>query len=125
MLSAFARLLATVLRRTDCADMPEPATSKILNEGIYVSFALLSGQLLTGNRGHEAAEPVVQERERCLEAHRVFREVGLLHLHVDGVAVEGGSHRHSVLEGACKIGVGFAACINWRGNLVGVRRLQR
>ncbi len=60
MLSAFARLLATVLSRTDCADMPEPATSKILNEGMDVLRYCCAG-LLAGDRGHEAAEARVQE----------------------------------------------------------------
>ena len=46
----------------------------------------------------QAAEARGQERERRLEAHGVLGERGLLHLHVDGVAVERGCERHAIFE---------------------------
>src|SRR5262245_11805284 len=101
MLSAFARLLATVLSRTDCADIPEPAISNTLNEGMSQFLALLAG-----DRGHQAAELRLQKSERGLEADRVLSKRGLLHLHVDGVAIERRGERRSVFE----IGGSFRAC---------------
>src|SRR5262245_58787677 len=91
MLSALARLLATVLSRTDCADMTEPAISNSLNDG-------MRALLLNGDRGDEAAALRLQEGQRGLEPHCVFCKGGLLHLHIDGVAIERGSERYSVFQ---------------------------
>src|SRR5689334_14256882 len=93
MLSALARLLATVLSRTDCADNPEPAMSNTLKEGMRFPRGSLAC-----DRRHQVAELGVQEGQSRLKVHRVLRELRLLHLHVDGVAVEGGSERYAILQ---------------------------
>src|SRR5690606_2602586 len=80
-LSALARLLATVLSRTDCAAMPEPAMSKILNEDMKVS-------LLAGDGGHQRPELRRQQLQRRLVTHGVVGKRGLLQLGVDGIAVQ-------------------------------------
>src|SRR6185437_4227505 len=97
-LSALARLLATVLRRTDSADMPEPAILKMLKNAMMVLPGDLLADLLTDDGGGELAEPVLEEGERGLEAHGVLRELPFLHLRVDRIAVERGGERHAVLE---------------------------
>src|SRR6185437_14244780 len=93
-LSAFARLLATVLRRTDSAARPEPATSKILNEDICV----VPLESRSGDRGHEIAKARRDEGERRLVANGVVRERGLLELRIDGIPVERRRERNAVFE---------------------------
>src|SRR5262245_41461080 len=73
-LSAFARLLAVVLSRTDCALIPEPAMSKILNED------MASTPLLARDGGHQGAELRIQEGQRRLVTHGVFGECRLFEL---------------------------------------------
>src|SRR5690349_4590024 len=99
-LSALARLLAVVFRRTDCADMPEPAISNALNDDMagYSSA--------TGDRGEQPAELVAEEGQRRLVAHCVLGEGRLLQLRVDGVAVERRRQRRAVLEVRAARGIG-------------------
>src|SRR5882672_5667338 len=92
-LSAFARLLAVVFSRTDCAAMPDPAMSNALKDDM-----MLPAYLTTHDRGQEAAEFRVEKCERGLVAHRVLGERRLLDLRVDGIAVEGRRKRRAVLE---------------------------
>src|SRR5689334_8359642 len=113
-LSALARLLAVVLRRTDCADIPEPAISNALKDDMAASYPPFSG---THDGGQETAELVVQEGQRGLVAHRVLGEGRLLELRVDGVAVEGRRERRAELEVRAAGGVG-------RGRPADVARLR-
>src|SRR5882672_878797 len=55
-------------------------------------------RLTTENRGQQAAKLVVEDGERRLVTHRVFGELGLLDLRVDGVAVERRRERRAVFE---------------------------
>src|SRR4051812_44474978 len=82
--SALARLLAMVLRRTDCAAIAEPAISEIFLKDMR-SLLLLA---VDGFR--QALELHVDEGQAGLEVGGVLRERGLLDADLDRVAVAGG-----------------------------------
>src|SRR6185312_12023886 len=77
--------------------MPEPAMLKTLKSAM-VSLPYRSPLLAARDGGGELAEAVVEESERRLEAHGVLRELALLHLRVDGVAVERGGEGNAVSQ---------------------------
>src|SRR5579863_7794520 len=71
--------------------MPEPAILKMLKSAMVCLLTARDG-------GGELAEAVLEEGERRLVAHRVLRELALLHLGIDRIAVERGGERHAVLQ---------------------------